>query len=103
MGLGLAPGLCVGEKQAMAQATHGSAPDIAGRNIANPYAMITSGQMLLGWLGRKHNEPKAVAAANFMQAAIDRVIVEAKHLTKDLGGNASTQQMGDAIAAAVTQ
>ena len=47
-GLGLAPGLCVGEKQAMAQATHGSAPDIYGRNIANPYAMIMSGQMLLG-------------------------------------------------------
>jgi 3-isopropylmalate dehydrogenase len=102
-GLGLAPGLCVGEKQAMAQATHGSAPDIAGRNVANPYAMITSGQMLLGWLGRKHNEPKAVAAANYMQAAIDKVIVEAKYLTKDLGGNASTQQMGDAIAAAVQQ
>ncbi|HYA07833.1 MAG TPA: isocitrate/isopropylmalate family dehydrogenase, partial [Xanthobacteraceae bacterium] len=100
-GLGLAPGLCVGERQAMAQATHGSAPDIAGRNIANPYAMITSGRMLLGWLGRKHNEPKAVAAANYMQAAIDKVITEGKHLTKDLGGNASTQQMGDAIAAAV--
>ena len=53
-GLGLAPGLCVGERQAMAQATHGSAPDITGRNIANPYAMIVSGQMLLAWLGRKH-------------------------------------------------
>ena len=58
-GLGLAPGLCVGEKQAMAQATHGSAPDISGRNIANPYAMIMSGQMLMGWLGRKHKDPKA--------------------------------------------
>src|SRR5262245_29273360 len=57
-GLGLAPGLCIGEKQAMAQATHGSAPDIAGQNIANPYAMIVSGQMLLGCLGRKHKEPK---------------------------------------------
>ena len=67
-GLGLAPGLCVGERQAMAQATHGSAPDIAGRGIANPYAMIVSGQMLMGWLGRKHNEPKAVAAAGFMQS-----------------------------------
>ena len=63
-GLGLAPGLCIGEKQAMAQATHGSAPDIYGRNIANPYAMIMSGQMLLGWLGRKHNEPRASAAAD---------------------------------------
>ena len=60
-GLGLAPGLCAGEKQAMAQATHGSAPDIAGKNIANPYAMIMSGQMLFEWLGRKKSEPKADA------------------------------------------
>src|SRR5207247_6144715 len=52
-GLGLAPGLCVAEDQAMAQATHGSAPDIAGRNISNPYALIISGQMLLASLGRK--------------------------------------------------
>ena len=70
-GLGLAPGLCVGERQAMAQATHGSAPDIAGRNIANPYAMIASGQMLLAFLGRKHNEPKATAAAG-LHAGGDR-------------------------------
>ena len=102
-GLGLAPGLCVGERQAMAQATHGSAPDIAGRNIANPYAMIASGQMLLALLGRKHNEPKATAAAAFMQAAIDKIVTQAKHLTRDLGGKASTQEMGDAIAAAVLQ
>ena len=102
-GLGLAPGLCVGERQAMAQATHGSAPDIAGRGIANPYAMIASGQMLMAWLGRKHNEPKATAAAGYMQAAIDRVVTEAKHLTTDLGGKASTREMGDAIAAAVLQ
>ncbi len=100
-GLGLAPGLCVGEKQAMAQATHGSAPDISGRNIANPYAMIMSGQMLLAWLGRKRNEPKASAAAERIQAAISKVIADGKHLTRDLGGSASTQEMGDAIAAAV--
>jgi len=100
-GLGLAPGLCVGERQAMAQATHGSAPDIAGRNIANPYAMIMSGQMLLAWLGRKHGEPKAIAAADKMQTALDRIVTEAKHVTRDIGGKASTQEMGDAIAAAV--
>src|SRR5215813_10455135 len=102
-GLGLAPGLCVGDRQAMAQATHGSAPDIAGRNIANPYAMIMSGQMLLAWLGRKHAEPKATAAADDMRRAIVSVIAEGKHLTSDLGGKASTQDMGDAIAAAVMQ
>jgi len=100
-GLGLAPGLCVGERQAMAQATHGSAPDIAGRNVANPYAMIMSGQMLLAWLGRKRNEPKASAAASRIQAAVKTVIAGRKHLTRDLGGQSSTTDMGDAIAAAV--
>lgn len=101
-GLGLAPGLCVGERQAMAQATHGSAPDIAGRNIANPYAMIMSGQMLLGWLGRKHNDERASTAAAKMQAAVDKIVTAGKHVTKDLGGKASTQDMGNAIAQAVT-
>jgi 3-isopropylmalate dehydrogenase len=100
-GLGLAPGLCVGERQAMAQATHGSAPDITGRNIANPYAMIVSGQMLLAWLGRKRNEPKATAAANRIHTAVNTVIAGGKHLTRDLGGQAGTTEMGDAIAAAV--
>jgi len=100
-GLGLAPGLCVGDHQAMAQATHGSAPDIAGRNIANPYAMVMSGQMLLAWLGRKCRESKATAAAKRIQAAVSQVIATRKHLTRDLGGTANTAEMGDAIAAAV--
>jgi 3-isopropylmalate dehydrogenase len=100
-GLGLAPGLCVGERLAMSQATHGSAPDIAGKNIANPYALIMSGQMLLEWLGRKRGEDKATKAAQMIDAAVDKVIAEAKHLTPDLGGKGSTTQMGDAIAAAV--
>ena len=100
-GLGLAPGLCVGANNAMAQATHGSAPDIAGKNIANPYAMIMSGQMLFEWLGRKRNDAKAAKAAQLIDQAVDKVIAEAKHLTGDLGGKASTSQMGDAIAAAI--
>ena len=100
-GLGLAPGLSAGPQHAMAQATHGSAPDIAGRNIANPYAMIVSGQMLMDWLGRKHAEPKAVQAARLMEQAIERVIRERIALTGDLGGKATTSAMGDAIAAAV--
>src|SRR5262249_56064364 len=69
-GLGLAPGLCVGEHQAMAHATHGSAPDIAGRNIANPYAMVMSGQMLLAWLGRKRKDPKATPLPHPPSAAL---------------------------------
>jgi 3-isopropylmalate dehydrogenase len=100
-GLGLAPGLCIGARQAMAQATHGSAPDIAGRNIANPYAMIMSGKMLLEWLGHQRGEKKAVEAAKRIEAAVDKVIAEAKHLTGDLGGKAGTAEMGDAIVAAI--
>lgn len=100
-GLGLAPGLVVGERQAMAQATHGSAPDIAGRNIANPYAMIMSGKMLFEWLGRKRGDAAATAAAARIESAVDQVIAEAKHLTGDLGGKAGTTQMGEAIASAI--
>ena len=100
-GLGLAPGLCVGERQAMAQATHGSAPDISGQNIANPYAMIMSGKMLIEWLGQKHQEPKASKAAKLIDTAMAKVISEARVVTSDLGGNASTQEMGDAISLAM--
>ena len=99
-GLGLAPGLSAGPDKAMAQATHGSAPDIAGKGIANPYAMIMSGQMLLAWLGHKHREPKALLAANAIERAIGAVVSERKALTRDLGGSASTSEMGDAVATA---
>ena len=102
-GLGLAAGLSAGPDRAMAQATHGSAPDIAGKGIANPYAMIMSGQMLLAWLGHKHGEPKATAAAELIERAVNRVITERKALTPDLGGRASTREMGDAIASAAME
>jgi 3-isopropylmalate dehydrogenase len=100
-GLGLAPGLCAGERHAMAQATHGSAPDIAGKGIADPYAMILSGKLLFEWLARKQREPKAAEAARLIDRAMDRVIAEAKALTPDLGGRATTSQMGDAVASAI--
>lgn len=102
-GLGLAPGLCVGEHQAMAQATHGSAPDIGGQNIANPYALIQSGKMLLEWLGRKHSEPRATQAANLINKAMTQIISEARVLTQDIGGSASTTEMGEAIIRAIDQ
>ena len=99
-GLGLAAGLSAGPDKAMAQATHGSAPDIAGQGIANPYAMIMSGQMLLAWLGHKRGEPKSLAAANVIDRAMSAVISARRTLTRDLGGNASTSEMGNAVAAA---
>jgi 3-isopropylmalate dehydrogenase len=96
-GLGMAPGLCAGPDRAMAQATHGSAPDIAGKGIANPFAMIVSGSMLLDWLGRRRNEPKAIEAAALIMRATDEIIEAKGTVTPDLGGNASTSQMGEAI------
>jgi 3-isopropylmalate dehydrogenase len=100
-GLGLAPALSAGPERAMAQATHGSAPDIAGKGIANPYAMIMSGQMLFAWLGHKHGVPEAVKAAEVVERATQSVINAGKTLTPDLGGSASTVAMGDAVVAAV--
>jgi 3-isopropylmalate dehydrogenase len=100
-GLGLAAGLSAGVKRAMAQATHGSAPDIAGKGVANPYAMIVSGQMLMEWLGNKHGDPKTVEAAILMGQAIRKIIRKREMLTPDLGGKATTSGMGDAIAAAI--
>ena len=97
-GPGMAPGLSAGPRHAMAQATHGSAPDIAGRNVANPYAMIVSAQMLLAWIGRTKDDPRARAAARAIERAVDETIEGRIALTPDLGGTASTTQMGDAIA-----
>ena len=102
-GLGMAPGVNASLTHAMAQATHGSAPDIAGKNIANPYAMIMSGKMLFEWLAMKRNEPKAAEAAKFIGNAVEQVIADAKHLTRDLGGSAGTREMGDAIASHVAR
>ena len=100
-GLGMAPGLCVGPKYAMAQATHGSAPDIAGRHIANPFAMIMSAQMLLAWLGEKKNDDSAVGAARAIEQGMERVLTERASVTPDLGGKASTEEMGQAVCRAI--
>ena len=101
-GLGMAPGLCAGPPHAMAQATHGSALDISGRNIANPYAMIMSVGMLLDWLGRHQDNAAAIEAGASIERASQHVIAQGCALTPDLGGNGTTSRMGDAIAEAVS-
>lgn len=96
-GLGMAPRINAGDRHIMAQATHGSAPDIAGKNIANPYAMIMSGQMMLEVLGQRLNHAAATKAAAFIERACQDVIEKKISLTPDLGGTSSTQAMGAAI------
>jgi len=96
-GLGMAPGLSAGDRQAMAQATHGSAPDIAGTGTANPYAMIMSVQMLVDWLGHRHGDDRLLDVARRIKTAVERVITEGENVTPDLGGTAGTAGMGAAI------
>jgi isocitrate dehydrogenase (NAD+) len=94
-GLGLAPGANIGERGATFEAVHGSAPDIAGRNIANPIALILSGAMLLDHIGE-------LEAANRVRNAVAAVLKEGKHMPRDLGGSASTSEVEEAIAARVS-
>jgi isocitrate dehydrogenase (NAD+) len=89
-GLGLVPGANIGEDCAVFEAAHGSAPDIAGKGIANPTALMQSTVMMLDHLGE-------TSAATRLQAAIERVYSESKCLTSDLGGTASTEQFTDAV------
>jgi 3-isopropylmalate dehydrogenase len=103
-GLGMAPGLCIGDGDVvMAQATHGSAPDIAGRGLANPYAMIESTRMLLDWLGRSRNKPEAVAAAGAMERATTRALADPASRTSDIRGRASTSGMTEAIVRSIRE
>ncbi len=89
-GLGLAPGANIGDEIAVFEAVHGSAPDIAGKNIANPIAIILAGALMLEWIGE-------VDAARKIEEAVQDVIAEGKVRTRDLGGNSSTTEMGEAI------
>ena len=99
-GLGMAPGLCIGDGDfAMAQATHGSAPDIAGQGKANPYAMVDSTRMLLDWLGRRKNIPAAVAAAASMERGLSAALGDANARTGDIRGKGNTESFTRAVIA----
>ena len=95
-GLGLIAGANIGKDAALFEAVHGSAPDIAGQNIANPTAVIMAGVMMLNHIGEHE-------AANRIQTAVEKVINEGIHVTPDLNPNtkAGTIEMGNAIVAAM--
>jgi isocitrate dehydrogenase (NAD+) len=90
-GLGLAPGANIGVGAAIFEAVHGSAPDIAGKGVANPSAQMMAAAMMLDHIGE-------LDAARRMRAAIEQVIVVENVRTRDLGGTASTREFGDAVA-----
>ncbi len=91
-GLGIAPGANIGESVAIFEAVHGSAPDIAGRNLANPLALVLSGAMLLDHI--QEND-----AAARVRKAVNAVLADGRKLTRDLGGSAHTTEIAEAIAA----
>jgi isocitrate dehydrogenase (NAD+) len=90
-GLGLAPGANIGTQAAIFEAVHGSAPDIAGKGIANPSAQMLAAALMLDHIGE-------VKWGNRIREAIERAIVDDKIRTRDLGGSASTKEFGDAVA-----
>jgi isocitrate dehydrogenase (NAD+) len=91
-GLGVVPGANIGDDCAVFEAVHGSAPDIAGKGIANPTAFLMSSVMLLRYI-------QQVEAADRLQNAIEAVFCEATHVTRDVGGSATTSEFADAIIA----
>ncbi len=96
--LGLAASLNAGKNSAVAQAQHGSAPDIAGQDIANPSSLIGSAAMLLGWLGERRGDQRLNAAAEAIEHALNIVIAAPEKRTRDLGGNIGTQAFSGFVA-----
>ncbi|HXX44678.1 MAG TPA: isocitrate dehydrogenase (NAD(+)) [Candidatus Acidoferrales bacterium] len=89
-GLGVVPSGNIGKDAAIFEAVHGTAPDIAGKGIANPTALLMSAVMMLDHIGES-------SAARRVEAALDRVYREGKSLTKDVGGTSTTAQFTDAV------
>jgi isocitrate dehydrogenase (NAD+) len=89
-GLGIVPGANLGDTHAVFEAVHGSAPDIAGRGLANPTALMQSAVLMLGHIGERD-------AAKRLRKAIERTYAEGRHLTGDVGGSAGTGDFTDAL------
>ena len=99
--LGLGGSINVGADICVAQAQHGSAPDIAGRGIANPTSQILSAAMLLGWLGRRHRSASLTRAAALTTAAVHAALSDPGTRTRDVGGQLGTADFAAAVAARV--
>ncbi len=100
-GMGLAPSADVGDTYGLFQPSHGTAPDIAGKGIANPIAQILSVGMMLDWLGERKQDGEARAAAKTIEGAVEATLQDRRFHTADLGGSTSTRAVGDAVAAQI--
>jgi 3-isopropylmalate dehydrogenase len=100
-GMGMAPSADIGDRHAVFQPAHGTAPDIAGQGIASPLAAILSAGMMLDWLGRRHEHTGLIEAAQRIEDAVARVLAEGKMLPVDQGGKATTAEVGAAVSEAL--
>ncbi|MCO5056794.1 MAG: isocitrate/isopropylmalate dehydrogenase family protein [Rhizobiaceae bacterium] len=102
-GLGLGASINHGDRHAMAQASHGSAPDIAGRGIANPASMLLSIALLLRHLGESRFSGRHVDAAEALEAAVQRTFESRATMTADIGGTSSTADVAEAVSAGLCE
>jgi 3-isopropylmalate dehydrogenase len=100
-GMGMAPSADIGDRHAVFQPAHGTAPDIAGQGIANPLAAILSAGRMLAWLGQKYAHDALMRAAGAVEHAVARVLADGKTVPVDQGGSASTSEVGDAVVGAL--
>ncbi|SEM28466.1 3-isopropylmalate dehydrogenase [Roseovarius azorensis] len=96
-GMGISPSGEIGENHALFQGAHGSAPDIAGQNVASPVATVLSGALMLRWLARQHDDPSLTDAADRIDRAVEQVLATGESVPRDLGGTASCTEMTQAI------
>jgi 3-isopropylmalate dehydrogenase len=96
-GLGMAPSGDIGDRYALFQPSHGTAPDIAGRGIANPMAAILSAALMCRWLGQQHHDAAALRAAERIDAAVAAALTDVRARPRDIGGTASTREAADAV------
>jgi 3-isopropylmalate dehydrogenase len=96
-GLGLGPSGEIGDEHALFQPSHGTAPQLAGKNVANPIATILSASMMLDWLGHRHSDPIATSVAQRIESAVSKLLKDQRVRTADLGGQASTSEVTFAL------
>jgi 3-isopropylmalate dehydrogenase len=92
-GMGMAPSADIGDHHAVFQPCHGTAPDIAGRGIANPSAMFLSAAMMLDWLGEQHGVSECQVAARELSQAVERAFATGTLVPVEFGGSANTQEI----------
>jgi len=95
--MGYAPSADIGEKHAVFQPCHGTAPDIAGQGIANPTAMFLSGAMMLDWLGRTQQDQLLTEAGRLIVNAIDTAFAPGNLRTCELGGDAGIETVTQTV------